>query len=401
MERVRAKLAIALVTIVAVDQLVQYGLLSDGRLLGQPIAPFDPPLFAPAQRTSLEWVRAVARGEHDRRRGAPFVPFDAQLGWCPRPRTSVGPYRYDWAGCRVGRRELPRAKTAGVTRIAAVGCSFTHGDEVGSRESWAALVDDSDVLEVANLGFGGYGLDQALLRLRRDGLPLEPDEVWLGLLPPAAWRVTTLYRPAQRHWSSFVGFKPRFVLAGDRLESIPNPARELGDVARLIGDQRAFLDAVGEHDLWVRRAPLAYAPRGSHWSHHFALPRLGLTLHERAARTPAAAFADGSEAVRVLHAIVLAAQRVSEAAGARFRLSILPSRTDVEFHRAEGRGYWRDFVDGLVADGVEVVDLTEVLDRAWRPNAPPLWTDGGHYTRSGNRIVAAELLRRYRESRSR
>lgn len=392
----RRKLVIAVVVLAAVDQLVQYGPLSDGELFGRPVAPFDPPLFVAGQRESLERVRAVVAGDLVRHADAPFVPFDAELGWCPRPDSGAEPYRYDWAGCRIGGRELPRSKAPDVTRIVAVGCSFTHGDEVGATESWAARVDEVDGLEVANLGFGAYGLDQALMRLERDGWPLEPDEVWLGLLPPAAWRVTTLYRPAQRHWSSFVGFKPRFVLAGDSLRRVPNPARELADVARLIEDQAAFVAAVSEHDRWVRRAPWAYAERGSHWTHHVALARLLSTLHERASRAPAGAFEPGSETVRLLRAIVLEARRRSEEHGAHFRLVVLPARTDLEDRRSSGRAYWAAFTEELRGQGVEVVDVTGALDDAWRPGAPELWTAGSHYTAEGNRVVADALVARVR-----
>src|SRR5690606_35535786 len=98
-----------------------------------------------------------------------------------------------------------------------------------------------DELEVANLAMGAYGLDQALLRLRRDGLHLAPDEIWLGWLPAASLRVGTLYRPAQRHWSGPTFFKPRFRLReGNALELVANPAQSIAHTARLIANQNEF-----------------------------------------------------------------------------------------------------------------------------------------------------------------
>lgn len=382
------RLLVALVVFVALDQLALYGLLSGPTLLGRPVAPFDPPLFSDGQRLSLETVRRTVAGQAASSE-ATTVPFDVELGWCPLPASGEGQYRYDWAGCRIGSRELPRAKTDGVRRIVAVGCSFTHGDEVGAAESWAALVDRDEGFEVANLGFGAYGLDQAYLRLQRDGLPLEPDEVWMGFLPFAAPRVTTLYRPAQRHWALFAGFKPRFLLDEGRLRLIPNPARTLADVPRLIDDQRAFLDAV-EHDLWVQRAPWAYLPRGSHWSHYSAASRLVLTLFERGQRDPAGWLQEPSEVRSILRTLVGLARSAAEERGARFRFLVLPSERDVE-SAASGATYWSPLLDELRADGVEVVDVTKVLQTA-RSGKQPLWLPGGHYTVEGNRLVAEALL---------
>jgi len=385
------------VVLVALDQLVHHVVLSGSGLLGRPVAPFDPPLFSPGQRASLERVRVIVDGTVDGPGEAHTVPFDTELGWCPQPGSGSGEYRYDWAGCRIGFGELPRRKSPGVRRIVAVGCSFTHGDDVGARESWAALVDhDTDELELANLGFGGYGLDQALLRLQRDGLPLEPDEVWMGFLPSAAPRVGTLYRPVQRHWSLFVGFKPCFsFVGGSDFQLIPNPARTLADVPRLLDDQEAFLDAVGMHDLWVRRARWAYEPRGSHWTHHTATTRLALTLFERGKRDPEAWLREnkpiGHTQIRsVLRTIVARAREVSESAGARFRFLVLPSEDDVRTY-VEGDAYWASFLDDLRADGVEVIDVTKVLATA-RGGKAELWLNGSHYTPAGHRLVADALL---------
>ena len=95
--------------------------------------------------------------------------FDAELGWCPRRDAGSGEFRYDWAGARIADAPLARAKHAGTKRIVAMGDSFVLGIEVAARESWCAeLPRELPNVEVANLGVGSYGTDQAFLRWRRD-----------------------------------------------------------------------------------------------------------------------------------------------------------------------------------------------------------------------------------------
>jgi len=375
----RRLLLLGLLAALLVDQAVQWTVLRDGWLFGDRIAPFDPPLFNEAQVEARERLAALARGEAGPPRS---VVLDGELGWAPRPDTAVGPYRYDACGARVGTAgPLARERQPGVRRIVAVGCSFTHGDEVPGDATWCSRLDEArpDV-EVANLGVGGYGADQALLRLRRDGLSLRPDEVWFGWLPAASLRVTELYRPALRHLDTAVGFKPRFVLDGDTLRLVPCPARDPATALALLSDQQAFLSAVGEADFWVRRCPSAYAPFLGHASHVSALARLLLTRFESGGRRAADWLArpDG-EPRRVLLAVVSALRDESEAAGARFRLLVLPDQDGLaEAARPDGPS-WSGCLDELRARGVDVLDLAPALLAAGALRDGTLWQAGGHY----------------------
>lgn len=375
----------------AADQILLHTLLASDHLGERYVAPFDPPLFTAGQRARLEEYRVLVREGSER---SDSSAFDADLGWCPRPGRRSAALAYDELGCRVGAALLEPSKVPGSRRIVVVGCSFTHGDEVRGEETWAAMLDASRAdLEVANLGVGGYGLDQALLRLRRDGTKLEPDEVWLGFLPSAGLRVVTCFTPACQHWTGIVRFKPRFVLdpAGG-LRLLPSPARDLAGVVRLLDDQRAFLDAVGDSDAWVRRAPLAYAPRGSSFLHHSAVGRLALTAQEARGRDlEAAMFDGGSEVRRVTSAIVHTAHEETEAIGARFRLLVLPAREDLLPLATGEEPYWSAFVASLRAGGVEVLDLSPALLAAGVLRDEACWAPQGHYSPRTNAIVARVL----------
>ena len=365
--------------------------LDDDRLLGRAIAPFDPPILHARQARALEVLRTHLET------GAPAAEqlmFDADLGWCPQPHSRVGEFDYDWAGARVGLRPLLRAGAGAQRRLLALGCSFTLGEEVAGSESWPAQLDALlPQTEVANLAVEGYGLDQALLRYRRDGRPLEAEEVWIGLLPSAVLRTTTLYPPALQHHSSLALFKPRFVLdAHERLRLVPNPAPSLERCLELLSDQSAFLEAMLPHDSWVARMPEAWAERGSRLGHHSALIRLWHTLLEARQRVPHAALRDPDhEAHRLARALLLELEREVELDGARLRVLILPDESDLAHARKRTQPCWAPLVEGLREAGLEVVELAPHFPAPGSADWRAHWAPRGHYSALGHRRVARAL----------
>jgi len=381
---------LGLISLAMADQIALYVLLDEGEFLGRRIAPFDPPLFAQSQRDAL------ARIDAHLETGTPALDqfrIDADLGWTNYPDTGGGEFRYDWAGCRIAGAPLAREKRAGVRRVLTVGCSMTHGDEADANDTWVALLgDEPEALEIGNLGVAGYGLDQALLRLRRAGGELEADEVWLGLLPAAALRVTTVCRALLRHWEQGVYFKPRFRLgAAGELVLVPNPGSDLARTSSFFHSQAEFLAVTRDDDWWVGRAPLAYAPRGSSVLHHSFLGRMGLTLHERMGRDLESMLRDEEgELFALVRAIILATAAETESLGARFRLLVLPGQADLVSAEA-GDPHWRALMASLEREGVEVCDVSNALLEAAREEAAGLFQPGGHYSPRGNAVVAEAL----------
>lgn len=384
-------IGLALLFALAVDQIVQHTAMADGELMGRRIAPFDPPLFHTGQRESFAKLDSYVRT------GTPTEEsfhLDAELGWCPTPGLRIGDKNWDWAACRVSSAPLERERRPGLKRIVTVGCSFTLGEEVQDDETWPYLLDqEHDDIEFANLAMSAYGIDQALMRYKRDGRALEGDEVWLGLLPAATLRVVSLYRPAQRHWTSSVVFKPRYVLGADgALQLIPCPAQDARSLHGLVADQEAFFAATSRHDAWVSRTPLAYAPAGSSVLHRFASGRLALTLLDSRMRSLDDWMPDRQGEV---HQLVLAIceefAREVEASGARFRVIVLPGRPDLQSLAEDGSGAWSALTDDLRAAGIEVLDCSQDCLAAGSLTDDTFWAPGGHYSPRGNRVIAQRL----------
>jgi hypothetical protein len=83
---------------------------------------------------------------------------------------------------RLGYRgpEHPYARPAGRTRVVMLGDSIAYGAGVQDGETFSAQLQARDQrLDVVNLAVGGYGTDQELIRLEREGLLYSPDVVVL------------------------------------------------------------------------------------------------------------------------------------------------------------------------------------------------------------------------------
>ena len=104
--------------------------------------------------------------------------YDPELGW-----------DFEVASDRVRGGGKIGPKSRGAVRLIALGDSFTWGTEVEDNETYPFYLAKTlpeahrKQAEVLNMGVGGYGIDQALLKYLRHGKPLRPDLVILGIFP--------------------------------------------------------------------------------------------------------------------------------------------------------------------------------------------------------------------------
>lgn len=383
--------AVFLLVTLSFDQGLQHLALGDGFFMGRRVAPFDPPIFHGGQQKVLNTLTRFVETGKPRERS---FHMDPDLGWCALEGDTWGNKHFDWAACRKSSAPLDREGGQGLKRILTLGCSFTLGEEVDDNETWPYMLDERHgEVEFGNLAMSAYGIDQALLRYRRDGRALEGDEIWLGVLPEACLRVASVYRPAQRHWASSVVFKPRFELGTKgELQLIPCPSGGPRETHRLISSQQDFYNATREHDAWVKRVPLAYAPMGSSLLHHSGLSRLALTLMDSRERNPTASLADSeSEVYQLMRSICLQFAKEVKSDGARFRLILLPSRGGMQRFQAGESGMADLLMDDLRSRGIEVIDCSEAGLAANMGARQEYWAAGGHYSALGNKVIADYL----------
>lgn len=99
--------------------------------------------------------------------------YNPILGW---------DYNKDNNGIR-GPETYSLEKPPGITRIVAIGDSFTHGNEVESHECFPYLVGTMlEDTEVLNMGVGGYDIGQPYIKYKTQGHFYNPDIVIFGIL---------------------------------------------------------------------------------------------------------------------------------------------------------------------------------------------------------------------------
>jgi hypothetical protein len=227
---------------------------------------------------ALERNPSVATEEFpgiDRELLGKFSSYDPELGWCPQPNRekqkdtgdhlpgeevrSVVTYSTDEYGSRVclpydrtAERE-PVAETdgSGGTTAATAGPSVsTYGDsycfcrEVDDDETFQHYLARELGTHVGNYGGGNYGLDQALMRLKRQ-YPEDPtDHVCMVVTASSIARILSVWKHYQE-FGNILAVKPRYTLEDGALKRIESPIEEKEDLLDL--ESRA--DFLREHDF--------------------------------------------------------------------------------------------------------------------------------------------------------
>jgi hypothetical protein len=318
-----------------------------------------------------------------------YSQFDALLGWAPRPSSASagGAVHVNAQGLR-GRREYAPGIPGGNVRAIACGDSFTFCEEVRDDEAWPARVEELlPRCEVLNQGVGGYGTDQALLRLERSGLG-RADALIVGLLLENIGRNVNRYRPL---WypSAQPAAKPRFVLRAGGLELVPQPFATREELVAAVRSGNV-LARLREHEHWGE----TFLPPGLSWS---AAARLWAGRRAYAARELEPLWRDtAGEPFRTTLALLAGFRPVARELGSEHVLVLVfPTRADLRQLLETGQRYWQPLLDALAAQGLAYLDLSGPLseaERARAPGDPALYLES-HLSPAANRIVAGEVAR--------
>jgi hypothetical protein len=366
-------------------------------VLGRPLRPYVPP--AEATR------KLVAAYEADADR---VLQYDPELGWAPRPGglSRDGMYAYDARGARTGAQAGARtgaqagARTGAQApapragrRVLLFGDSFTQGDDVRFEETWAfALQRGLDAAgqgaEVVNLGFAGYGMDQALLRWRKTGVSLGAEVVVFGFQAENVSRNLNLLRPLL-WWGSGLPFsKPRFALEDGRLRLLNSPAIPPAEVPEVLAHLSEWPLARYEGSYH----PEDYAPRWWSRSKLASLVADGLARRVLRDERPSLYALEG-EPARLALAIVGELASEAEERGASFLIVHLPKREDLRRALAGEPLEYAELLAEL-ARRHRVADPTpRLLARAAGGKLDELFAAPGlgHYSAAGNAEVGALL----------
>lgn len=342
--------AIFNVAVVTLAVVVAEGLLSFGALA-----------------KSIITTRPIAERRH--------TMHDELLGWVNAPDVFLpdmyGKGVYLRTNAQSFRANAPTSPQhpGDTVRVICSGDSFTLGYGVDNDHTWCQqLANANPHIESVNMGQGGYGVDQAYLWYKRDGMPLEHDV----------------------HVFAFVRVDFDRMLS-NRFQGYPKPTLE-----------------VDEGKLVARNVPVPYP-----WAWQVLLAQQAPALQKLALVRGLRKLFDLGDLVpdpfeshpelieethRVVTAVIADLQRLNQSKRSTLVLVYLPMRRD---YLDDWSDLWREAIqEDARRLGVRFVDLVDTMRKLPRTQVRSFFIPAGkmdypgaagHYTEAGNAFVAEQL----------
>ena len=390
-------LASSLAAVLLFDAGLSWFALRDGEFFGRPVPPYGDVREARWQT----WARH--RREQLRSPSAQLqaLVHDAGFGWTNAKnfRSPDGAQCFNSKGLR-GKLEFAGEPAPGKLRVALFGESFVYGEEVDDGEEFASqMVALDSGLEVMNFGVSGFGTDQALMRLRSEGLDCHAQVMCIGVMLENIVRNVSRFTRLRNPYVKGLGIKPRFRLERGALQLVPSPYPTELDVCNAVF-AGTLPEDVREYDAFAE-------PSYDSWIWKSGLARLYIGWQGSKSRDYRRAWRDEQgEAFQLLLAILEAFDKESRAAGAqRTLVLVFPPKEDVDLVLNGGAHFWSTLDAALAQRHIESIDFTDALAArakelaALAPGHPPHSSSvflRAHLNRSGNEVVARALEARLR-----
>ena len=309
-----------------------------------------------------------------------YVP---DLGWEPLPEDMNS----------IGARSL-REYTELENTISVYGDSYTFGDGVDVEQCWATQLQGRLGCGVLNFGVGGYGTDQALMRLEQKYDVVPSKTVVFCIQAENVLRNLTIHR------GFYAGGpnppKPRFVLDGDGL-AILNPYPTPDAVRRLlIEDRQSFIELAREHDDLCKEMMV----HGKPWSLHFPY------TYQMAVRLPflsrrvmgkvnhlgrhAEHYEEGSAGLEVMKRIVVRFREFAAERGFKPFVVVFPAPRDIYRHIEFDDVPYQSLLDFFASEQIAYYDCIGDFSASGDPK--PLMVNGVHHiSELGGELVAEKL----------
>lgn len=177
--------------------------------------------------------------------------YDSELGWIRKPLTEheeSGKYgKTKWHIDKNGARENPILEFD-KGKISCYGDSFTFARQVNDNETWTYYLSGLLKTNIQNFGVGNYGLDQTILRLKREYKKNPTEIVIIGVVPDTISRILSTWKHYYEYGNTF-GFKPRFKIINEELQLIKNP---IDDEKKFL-EYKKYLDFIQDNDYFYEK----------------------------------------------------------------------------------------------------------------------------------------------------
>lgn len=343
--------------------------------------------------------------------------YDPELGWVRKPGTAKEEYgaqgktKYSINdnGCRAnpGHEKLPNI-------VSCYGDSFVFARQVNDDQTFAWYLSEMTNSNVLNFGVGNYGLDQSLLRLKREYPRNRTKVVIMGVVPSTIVRILSVWKH-YNEYGNIYGFKPRFILSNGKIELVKN----IIDDDHKFESYYKYLPEINRYDAFYetkfKKEMIIFPYFMSIIANPFRnIPLISMVAYYRWFRNTCggqgypppvniimknnlhlrkALFLTNKNAKQLLEKIVLEFCSFGEINNFIPVFLWLPQKDDIFYIRTHGC-YYHDFI-GRIKGKVMVIDFASEL--MYRSDLDDLYSDnsryGGHFSNKGNKVVAEIIYR--------
>ncbi len=311
---------------------------------------------------------------------------DTELGWVRKPNTNKKECGTEYHINNKGARNNPNHEKLPST-ISTYGDSFTFCRQNNDDTTWQWYLSELTETNVLNFGVGNYGLDQALLRLKREYPKNPTDTVIIGVVPSTIVRNMCMWKHYNEYGNIF-GFKPMFKI--DRNKNLKFIPRSI-DVEFLKKNDMFYKSKFRKEMLRFplifhffkkpfRNIPIAYwVMTGQKEKAMMKIQRINLKLRKSLYRD--------WKATRTFDLLVREFIKYSEEMNFKPVLVMLPQKDDITCKH----NYYKSVLSRFNQD-IRTIDMRDYL---FTEDFDSMYSDdneyGGHFNSKGNHFIAEQL----------
>ncbi len=311
--------------------------------------------------------------------------YDSLLGWSHGTwQSSDSMYYSDSNGYRCSRESwLGKIPTPSHYDLICIGNSFTHGDAVPYEDTWAHMLSGSIGRSALNMGVGGYGIDQAILRFMSTGKTC--DTAILGLVAGDLERsLTTVYN----YYKGGVKTKPKFKFSdsGYVLMNVPC-VRPTEFVARPVTPEaeNVYLGIDGYNDYLNKE--------GMWWTNSVFLRLIFSSIEQRRHKKAPVYMSEGSEfdyCIRIINVF----KRHCVSKGIVPVVLMIDNINTFNDRVEKGSNTWTIMKSRLDGMGILNWEFQDYFFKKYRANQADVIhaEEKVHYSPNGNRMLADQLV---------
>ena len=348
--------------------------------------------------------------------------FDPELGWVRKPNTSkeeIGKfgktkYHIDASGSRKnpGHERDPQ-------KISFYGDSFPFGRQVNDNETCQWYLSELTKANILNFSIGNYGLDQALLRLKREYQKNRTKIVVMAVVPSTIVRIMCMWKHYSEYGNTFA-FKPRFILVNGKLKLIKNIINSKEKFFKY----KQYLPKIRQYDYFyttkfkqemiqfpyflsilsdpTRNTRLIYLVSSYKWfkkdKKSSTYPPPMRAIMEINLKLRYKLYKSNKYAVKLLEKIVEEFAEYGKHQKFIPVFLLMPQKDDLLFIRNKKRSYYGEFIKNIQSK-IFTIDLTESLVN--RKDLDDIYSDdnkyGGHFSAIGNKLIAEIIYQKLKE----